>query len=84
MNTNLQTVNKTVQMNIFHKKKLQSYEHKPLNNYLIKYRLNYHCRNYHNNDNKQVKYPPFAKPKTYNNLINNTEYNCRLKHSPIF
>ena len=32
---------------------LQSCEHKPLNNYLIKYRLNYHCPNYHNNDNKQ-------------------------------
>ena len=50
---------------------LESCEHKPLNNHLIKYHLNYHCRNYHNNDNKQylfyfqnkfgwkqVEYPP--------------------------
>ena len=50
---------------------LQSCEHMPLNNNLIKYHLNYHCRNYHNNDNKQylfyfqnqfgwkqVQYPP--------------------------
>ena len=66
---------------------LQSCEHKPLNNDLIKYDLNYHCLNYHNNDNKQylfyfqnkfgwkqVKYPPRDEQlKTYNNMMNNTE-----------
>ena len=70
---------------------LQSCEHKPLNNYLIKYHLNYHCRNYHNNDNKQylfyfqtkfgweqVEYPPPDElVKTYATLIEEEQKNQR-------